>query len=117
MAERLFARAADGRHHARSAGSEPGPAAHPQVVAALREVGLDASDHVPRLLDAEALTWADLAVSTCAEEVCPVTPGVRRISWELPDPKDLPLDQMRTIRDEIERRVERLVDELDREQT
>jgi arsenate reductase (thioredoxin) len=90
MAERLFREAGGGRHEARSAGSEPGSGPHPQVVEALRELGIDARDHVPRKLDAEALEWADLAVSTCSEEVCPVTPGVRRISWELPDPKNLP---------------------------
>ena len=113
MAERLFRRAAGGRHEARSAGSDPGAAAHPQVVEALAEVGIDARDHVPRRLDAEALAWADVAVSTCAEEVCPVTPGVRRIGWELPDPKGLPLDEVRPIRDEIARRVDALVRELD----
>ena len=113
MAERLFRAAAGGRHEARSAGSEPGTAAHPQVVEALREIGIDAGDHVPRKLDAEALAWADVAVSTCSEEVCPVTPGVRRISWELPDPKHLPLEEVRPIRDEIERLVGELVDELD----
>lgn len=113
MAERLFREAADGRHEARSAGSDPGSAPHPQVVEALRELDIDASDHVPRKLDAEALAWADLAVSTCSEEVCPVTPGVRRISWELPDPKNLPLEQVRPIRDEIKRRVAALVAELD----
>ena len=114
MAERLFRRAAAGRHEARSAGSEPGAAPHPQVVEALREVGIDASDHQPRRLDHEALGWADVAVSTCSEEVCPVTPGVRRISWEFTDPKDLPLEQVRAIRNEIEQSVERLVGELDR---
>ena len=113
MAERIFRRLAGGRHDARSAGSEPGTAPHPQVVEALREIGIDASDHVPRKLDADALAWADVAVSTCSEEVCPVTPGVRRISWELPDPKNLPLEQVRPIRDEIQRRVEELVAELD----
>jgi arsenate reductase len=113
MAERLFREAAGGRHEARSAGSDPGSAPHPQVVEALRELGIDASDHVPGKLDAEVLAWADLAVSTCSEEVCPVTPGVRRISWELPDPKNLPLEQVRPIRDEIKRRVDRLVVELD----
>ena len=113
MAERLFREAADGRHEARSAGSDPGSAPHPQVVEALRELDIDASDHVPRKLDAEALAWADLAVSTCSEEVCPVTPGVRQISWELPDPKNLPLEQVRPIRDEIKRRVAALVAELD----
>ncbi len=113
MAERLFREAADGRHEARSAGSDPGSAPHPQVVEALRELGIDASDHIPRKLDTEALEWADLAVSTCSEEVCPVTPGVRRISWELPDPKNLPLEQVRPIRDEIKHRVDQLLAELD----
>lgn len=113
MAERLFREAAGGRHEARSAGSDPASAPHPQVVEALRELRIDASDHVPRKLDAEALEWADLAVSTCSEEVCPVTPGVRRISWELPDPKNLLLEQVRPIRDEIKRRVAELVAELD----
>lgn len=113
MAERIFRSVAGDRHEARSAGSEPGSAPHPQVVAALEEIGIDARDHVPRSLDGEALAWADVAVSTCSEEVCPVTPGVRRISWELPDPKQLPIDEVRPIRDEIERRVRGLVDELD----
>ena len=113
MAERLFRVAADGRHEVRSAGSEPGAAPHPQVVETLAEIGIDASEHIPRKLDAELLAWADVAVSTCSEEACPVTPGVRRISWELPDPKNLPLEQVRPIRDELRRRVEQLVTELD----
>jgi protein-tyrosine-phosphatase len=113
MAERLFREAADGRHEARSAGSEPGAAPQPHVVEALNEIGIDASDHVPRKLDAEALDWAEIAVSTCSEEVCAVTPGVTRISWELADPKNLPIEQVRPIRDEIKRRVEELVQELD----
>lgn len=113
MAERLFRRLAGDRHQARSAGSEPGTAPHPQVLEALKEIGIDASDHVPRKLDAEALAWADIAVSTCSEEVCPVTPGVRRISWVFDDPKNLPPERVRQIRDEIERNVERLGAELD----
>lgn len=108
MAERLFARAAAGRHEARSAGSDPGAEAHPNVLEALREVGIDASDHVPRKLDPKLLEWADLAVSTCSEEVCPVTPGVRRISWVFRDPKGLPLEEVRAIRDEIGRAVDEL---------
>jgi arsenate reductase len=113
MAERLFRRAAVGRHEARSAGSAPGTEPHPQVVAALRELGIDASDHRPRKLDEGLLAWADLAVSTCSEEVCPVTPGVRRLNWDLPDPKDRPVEEVRPIRDEIERLVRELVAELD----
>jgi arsenate reductase (thioredoxin) len=114
IAERLFRAAAGDAHEARSAGSDPGAAAHPQVVEALREIGIDASDHVPRRLDGDALAWADLAVSTCSEEVCPVTPGVQRRSWHVPDPKGLPLEQVRPIRDEIKRRVDELLADLDR---
>jgi protein-tyrosine-phosphatase len=65
MAERLFQRLAGDRHQARSAGSEPGSAAHPHVLEALQEIGIDASDHVPRKLDSDDLAWADVAVSTC----------------------------------------------------
>jgi arsenate reductase (thioredoxin) len=83
------------------------------VVEALREIGIDASDHVPHKLDADDLAWADIAVSTCSEEVCPITPGVRRIGWVFTDPKNLPLEDVRPIRDEIERHVEQLVRELD----
>ena len=60
-----------------------------------------------------ALAWADVAVSTCSEEACPVTPGVRRLTWHLADPKNMPLADVRVIRDEIQRLVGALVDELD----
>jgi arsenate reductase (thioredoxin) len=113
MSEYLFRRIAGDRHEARSAGSDPGTGIHPHALEALQDVGIDASGHVPHKLDADDLAWADLAVSTCSEEVCPVTPGVRRIGWVLADPKSLPLEAVRQIRDEIERHVEQLVHELD----
>ena len=116
MAEHLFRAIGGDRHYARSAGSDPGVAPHPQVVEALAELGLDASAHVPRRLDAELLEWADLAVSTCAEEVCPITPGVRRIAWTLRDPKGLPVDEVRPIRDELRRLVGELAERLDGEE-
>ncbi len=112
MAERLFRQAAGAGNEARSAGSNPGQAAHPVVLEALAEVGIDASDHVPRLLDEEAVEWADVVVATC-DDACPVVPGKRYVSWQLPDPKGLPLDQVRPIRDEIRDRVDRLAGELD----
>ena len=114
MAERLFRRAA-GDRHAGALGRQRARARRRTRRCSRRstELGIDARDHVPRQLDAEALAWADVAVSTCSEEVCPVTPGVRRISWELPDPKDLPLEQVRPIRDELARRVAKLLRELD----
>ena len=111
MAERLLRRDADGRHRARSAGSAPGTHAHPQVVEALREIGIDVSDHVPHKLDDETVQWADVVVATC-DDACPVTPGKRYISWNLPDPKDLPLEKVRPIRDEIEVGVAELLDDL-----
>lgn len=117
MAERLFRSLAGGRHEARSAGSEPGAAVHPHVLAALEELGLDASDHVPRRLTPRLLEWADVAVSTCSEEVCPLTPGVTRVAWELPDPKGMPLAEVRAVRDELRGRVVGLVAQLDEERS
>lgn len=114
MAERLFRRHAGGRHPARSAGSDPGRSAHQQVIEALREIGIDASDHVPRRLDDEAIAWADVVVATC-DDACPVIPGKRYLAWRLPDPKHEPLDRVREIRDDIERRAAALVVDLDRQ--
>ena len=112
MAERIFRREAGGRHEARSAGSAPGAAAHPQVLEALAEVGIDASDHRPRKLDDVAVRWADVVVATC-DDACPVVPGKRYVSWQLPDPKDEPIERVRELRDEIDRRVGALLAELD----
>jgi arsenate reductase (thioredoxin) len=114
MAERLFARVAGGRHLARSAGSARGPAAHPQVLDALRELGVDASDHLPRKLDDELVGWADVVVATC-DDACPVIPGKQYVSWRLPDPKGEPVERVREIRDEISGRVDDLVESLDRQ--
>ena len=79
---------------------------------ALNEIGIDASDHVPRLLDGEAVDWADVVVATC-DDACPVVPGKRYVNWDLPDPKNQPLEAVRAIRDEIADRVDGLVAELD----
>ena len=100
------------RHEARSAGSAPGAAPHPVVVEALAEVGIDASDHIPRKLDDGMVAWADVVVATC-DDACPVIPGKRHVSWHLPDPKGRPLGEVRELLDEIESRVEELVAELD----
>jgi arsenate reductase (thioredoxin) len=113
MAERLFRREAAGLHEARSAGAAAsGPAAEPVVVEALREVGIDASDHVPRQLDGGALAWADLAVTVCRDGVCPATPGVRQIHWGFDDPYGRPIEDVRVIREGILAAVERLAAEL-----
>jgi protein-tyrosine-phosphatase len=111
LAERLLRAAAGGLHEARSAGSDPGSAPHPEVVEALREIGLDASDHVPRRLDDEAIAWADVIVATC-DDACPVVPGKRYVSWQLPDPKGRPLAEVRELRDDIAARIDRLLDDI-----
>jgi protein-tyrosine-phosphatase len=111
MAERIFRRDAGERHHARSAGSNPGTAVHPEVLEALDELGLDASDHRPLKLDDEAVLWADVVVATC-DDACPLIPGKRYVSWQLPDPKNQPIERVREIRDDIDRRVHALLAEL-----
>ncbi|MDQ3992709.1 MAG: hypothetical protein M3229_03520, partial [Actinomycetota bacterium] len=111
LAERLLCTAASGRHDARSAGSAPGAAPHAEVVEALREVGIDASDHTPRRLDADLVAWADVIVATC-DDACPVIPGKRFVQWDLPDPKGRPLAEVRALRDDIAARVARLLDDL-----
>jgi arsenate reductase (thioredoxin) len=112
IAERLFRRAATGRHETRSAGSAPGEAVHPVVLDALREIGIDASDHMPRLLDEEAVRWADVVVATC-DDACPLVPGKRYVAWQLPDPKERPLREVEALRDDVARRVAALLADLD----
>jgi arsenate reductase (thioredoxin) len=111
MADRLFRAAAGTRHAARSAGSAPGARVHPQVLAALAEVGIDASDHVPHLLGADDVQWADVVVATC-DDACPVVSGKRYVNWQLPDPKEKPIEDVRAIRDDIALRVEQLLTDL-----
>jgi arsenate reductase (thioredoxin) len=112
MAERLFRRAAGRRHEARSAGSNPGMAVHPHVLEALAEIGIDAREHTPRKLDDEAVEWPDVVVATC-HDACPVIPGKRYVSWQVPDPKREPLERVREIRGEIARLVDELLAQLD----
>ena len=84
---------------------------HEVVVKALAEVGIDATDHVPRKLDDELTRWADVVVAAC-DGACPVVPGKRNDNWHLPDPMGRPLAEVRVLRDEIKRRVDTLLDEL-----
>jgi arsenate reductase (thioredoxin) len=115
MSAALFERAAHGRHHALSAGSEADPdgRVHPQVVEVMRELGIDLSDRQPQRLTRELAEQADVVVTMGCGDACPFIPGKRYLDWELTDPKGLPVDEVRTIRDDIDRRVIDLVDELD----
>jgi arsenate reductase len=110
----LFEEAAGGRHEARSAGSEPAEHVHPEVQEVMREVGIDLRDRVPRRLDRVDAEWADVVVTMGCGDTCPVIPGTRYVEWELPDPKGLPLAEVRRIRDEIGDRVAGLITEFDR---
>jgi arsenate reductase len=113
MSQAVFERAAAGRHHARSAGTTPAERVHPEVLAAMAELGIDLSDRTPQLLTRELAEWADVVVTMGCGEDCPFVPGVRYIDWELPDPAGRPVEEVRATRDEIEHRVAQLLAELD----
>jgi arsenate reductase len=112
MSQALFERAAGGRHAALSAGTTPGDRVHPEVVEAMRELGIDLADRKPRLLSRELAQQADVVVTMGCGDECPVIPGKRYLDWDLTDPKGRSLEEVRAIRDEISRRVLKLVDEL-----
>ena len=117
MSAALFERAAGGRHRALSAGSEadPGGRVHPPVVEVMRELGIDLSDRKPRRLTRELAEHADVVVTMGCGDACPFIPGKRYLEWELEDPKGRAVDDVRATRDEIARRVQALVAELDAE--
>jgi arsenate reductase len=95
--------------HALSAGTHPGPRVHPIVVEAMREVGIDLYAAQPQLLTDEIASNATLLITMGCGEACPYIPNLRREDWPLPDPKDLPLDQVRLIREEIRARIHALL--------
>ncbi len=113
MSQALFERFAEGRHDAASAGTRPAGRVHPEVVEAMREVGLDLSRRTPRLLDPELVGWADVVVTMGCGEECPHVPGSRHVDWELRDPAGLPAAEVRGVRDDIADRVRDLIRELD----
>jgi protein-tyrosine-phosphatase len=115
MSAALFDRAAAGRHRAVSAGSDADPngRVHPQVVEVMRELDVDLSDRRPQRLTRALAEQADVVVTMGCGDACPYIPGKRYLDWELPDPKDRPLDEVRATRDDIARRVNQLLDELD----
>jgi arsenate reductase len=92
-----------------SAGTEPGASVHPEVVAAMREVGIDLEGAVPRKLTDELAASVSTLVTMGCGEACPVVPGLRRMDWPLEDPRGKPLERVREIRDDIEGRVQALV--------
>jgi arsenate reductase len=96
-------------HEARSAGSRPATHLDPEVVEAMRELGIDLSGRVPKGITEEDVEWADVVVTMgCGEDACPVLPGKRYIDWQVRDPIGLPLGEVREIRDDIRRRIDSL---------
>jgi len=110
MAAAFFNRFADPqRARAMSAGTEPGETVHPEVVAAMREVGIDLSDARPQQLTDELARKTALLVTMGCGEACPLIPGLERLDWPLSDPKGRPLAEVRRIRDEVRDKVAALV--------
>ena len=113
MSAALFERAANGRHHALSAGTTPGDRVHPEVVEVMRELDINLANRTPQLLTRELAQQADVVITMGCGDECPFIPGKRYLDWDLPDPKCRPVKEVRAIRDEIARRVTQLLDELD----
>jgi protein-tyrosine-phosphatase len=112
MAAALLDLHAAGRVRVLSAGSEPADAVHPAVLEAMAERRVDLHDAVPKRLEDEAVREADVVVTMGCGDACPVYPGKRYEDWELPDPAGKSLEEVRPIRDEIDRRVRSLLAEL-----
>jgi len=110
IAAALFERIADpARARATSAGTKPAARVHPEVVATLHELGIDVSRHVPRMLTPELARTANWLITMGCGDACPVVPGAKRDDWPVGDPAGQRPDRVRTIREDIERRVRALV--------
>jgi arsenate reductase len=110
MAAAYFNRMADpSKSRAISAGTAPADHVHPVVVAAMREDGIDLGEATPQRLTVELCRDANLLVTMGCGEACPVVPGLAREDWPLPDPKHLPMEEVRQVRDAIRERVTALV--------
>jgi arsenate reductase len=112
MSAALFERASGGRHRALSAGTTPGDRVHPEVVEVMRELDIDLAHNTPRRLDRELAEQADVVVTMGCGDECPYVPGTRYEDWPLDDPAGQGIEAVRQIRDDIERRVRGLLEEL-----
>ena len=95
-----------------SGGSEPGIDVNPAAIAAMTERGIDISGEYPKPWTDEIVRAADVVVTMGCGDACPIFPGTRYVNWDLDDPAGLTVDDVRPIRDEIERRVRGLLDEM-----
>ena len=113
MSQALFEKVAASRHEALSAGTTPASRVHPEVIEVMNEIGIDLTDRTPQLLTRELAERADLVVTMGCGDECPYIPGKKYIDWDLVDPAGQPVGKVREIRDDISKRVESLVAELD----
>ena len=109
MAAAFLNQLSGGKARAVSAGTNPGTRVHPEVVEAMKEVGIDLSAAVPQRLTTELASDADMLITMGCGDECPYVPGVMRNDWPLEDPKGRSLDDVRRIRDEIRGRVVELL--------
>jgi protein-tyrosine-phosphatase len=112
MAAGLLKLRSQGRVHVRSAGSSPGEEINPNAVAALAELGVDMSEEFPKPLTGEVVRAADVVITMGCGDACPIYPGKKYEDWELDDPAGQDLETVRRIRDELDRRVQKLIGEL-----
>ncbi|MYV42669.1 phosphotyrosine protein phosphatase [Streptomyces sp. SID1328] len=112
MAAAFLTHFAGDRVQVRSAGSAPADTVNPAVVEAMAEAGIDITAEVPKVLTVEAVQASDVVITMGCGDTCPVFPGKRYLDWELPDPAGQGVDAVRPIRDEIEKRIRGLVDEI-----
>ena len=112
MAAALLQRAAQGRVSVRSAGSMPASEIHPGVREAMAEIGIDLSQESPKAVSDELVRAADVVVTMGCGDACPVYPGKTYVDWELADPANKPVEEVRAIRDSIDLRVRALLEEL-----
>ena len=112
MAAGLVKLRSEGRIHVRSAGSAPEEEINSAVVEAMEELGVDMSEEFPKPLTDEVVRAADVVITMGCGDACPIYPGKRYEDWELEDPEGKDLETVRVIRDQIDERVQRLVDDL-----
>ena len=112
MAAALLNRYGAGRINVRSAGSAPTDEINPVVVQAMAEIGVDIAEEAPRRLSSDDVEASDVVVTMGCGDACPFFPGKRYLDWEVDDPSGLSLERVRSIRDEIDRRVSHLAHEL-----
>ena len=112
MAAALLSNFSAGQIEVRSAGSAPAETVNPAAVAAMKELGIDMSAEVPKVLTTEAVKESDVVITMGCGDTCPIFPGKRYEDWVLEDPAGQGIEAVRPIRDEIRTRIETLINEL-----